>query len=78
MNVREIIELWLREHGYDGLCGDDSFGEGCGCVIGDLMPCDSSGLKCKPGYKITCNKECGGKYDGCLGLYKNSKCPETE
>jgi hypothetical protein len=46
MNVKEIIEEWLKVHGYDGLCC-----ENCGCIIGDLMPCGSDQSECKPGWK---------------------------
>jgi hypothetical protein len=34
--VREIVDEWLRDNGYDGLAGDD-----CGCIVGDLFPCES-------------------------------------
>lgn len=46
MNTREIIEDWLKENCYDGLCYPDE----CGCQIGDLMPCDSYCGHCRPGY----------------------------
>ena len=55
MTVDEILESWLKEHGYDGLIGDE-----CGCEIGDLVPCDCWPSDCQPGYK----HECPGK-DGC-------------
>uniref|UniRef100_A0A6M3IWN5 Uncharacterized protein n=1 Tax=viral metagenome TaxID=1070528 RepID=A0A6M3IWN5_9ZZZZ len=29
MTVVKILEEWLREHGYDGLCSDE-----CGCALG--------------------------------------------
>jgi hypothetical protein len=48
MTVREIIEAYLKEHGYDGLCDDE-----CGCSIDDLMEC-CSGF-CEPGYKVPCD-----------------------
>ncbi len=56
MNVKEIVEKYLKENGYDGL-----FHEGdCGCEVGDLAPCDGSALDCEPGYKIDgCSSECG-------------------
>ena len=58
MNIKEILETWLKDHGYDGLVSDC---EECACKIGDLAPCDCSFLDCKPGYEIPC--ACGG---GCL------------
>lgn len=49
MNVRGIVEQWLRQHGYDGLCTED-----CYCELNDLMPCGESGTYCEPGYKVPC------------------------
>lgn len=46
MTVRQILEEWLKAHGYDGLCTT-----GCGCRIGDLMACDECPDNCEPGYK---------------------------
>ena len=34
ITVKEIVIAYLREHGLDGLCGDE-----CGCPIDDLFPC---------------------------------------
>jgi len=58
MTVKEIVEEYLDENGYDGLYSDDScFGEdACGCRSDDLFPCDDmenwgNPARCKPGYK---------------------------
>ncbi len=49
MTVKEIIEKYLKENGFDGLFNSD--GE-CGCLLDDFMPCDSGGVQdCEPGYK---------------------------
>jgi hypothetical protein len=48
MELREIVESWLEEHGYDGLVYSDIE---CGCCLGDLMPCGSPGIGCEAGYK---------------------------
>ena len=48
MNGKEIIQDWLKEHGYDGLCLPD---DDCGCVIDDLVPCDSDPCLCRAGKK---------------------------
>jgi hypothetical protein len=45
MNVKEIIEKYLVDNGYDGLCGDE-----CGCAIGDLRPCDGPNEDCVPAF----------------------------
>ncbi len=48
MNVKEIIQKYLKANEFDGLFED---GE-CGCLIDDLAPCGSDALlDCKPGYK---------------------------
>lgn len=58
MAVKEIVEQWLREHGYDGLCTYD-----CGCRLDDLMPCAGGGYapvdadaiaECVPGHLRRC------------------------
>jgi hypothetical protein len=47
--VRETLADALRAGGYDGLSGG-----GCGCFIGDLIPCSDCDRDCTPGYKHTC------------------------
>lgn len=48
MDVREIIQQYLQNCGYDGLYNSE--GE-CACEIGDIAPCESLSLDCKAGYK---------------------------
>lgn len=48
-NVQEIVELYLKLHGFDGLCCD-----GCGCFLEDLMPCMENAVRCEPGFKVAC------------------------
>lgn len=36
MNVKMIVEEWLKEHEFDGLCNLDI---PCGCLCGDLIRC---------------------------------------
>jgi len=50
MNVKELVEEYLLNNGYDGLCCDD-----CGCHLGDLMPCEGDIVGCQPAYKKPCN-----------------------
>jgi hypothetical protein len=47
MTVIDIIEDWLREHGYDGLCDPDAE---CGCSIDHVCPCCENCINCQPGY----------------------------
>jgi hypothetical protein len=47
--VSQIIEKYLKEHGFDGLCYPDSE---CGCFLGNLVPCGCPTLKCQPGYRV--------------------------
>jgi hypothetical protein len=46
MTVQEIVKVWLKEHGYDGLCTD-----GCRCGTDDLCPCCGDFQECVPAYK---------------------------
>ena len=54
MNIREIVQDWLKEHGYGGLYCE---GSECGCPIDNLMDCGGpmntwpSITDCHPGYK---------------------------
>ena len=51
-NVREIVEQYLKENGYDGLYNE--IGE-CGCPCDDLMPCDNGGMyECEPAIQHYC------------------------
>ena len=54
---KEIIEMWLKENGYDGLYED---GE-CGCILGDIAPCWSveAMLNCCPGYRQEAPEDSG-------------------
>jgi hypothetical protein len=51
MNVHQIIEKYLADNGYDGLCNPK---RACGCYIDDLFPydydCDPA--QCQPGYNV--------------------------
>ena len=58
--VREILDQWLTEHGYDGL-----YCESCGCETGDLAPCDSSAMDCQAGHKVACDPETCLGYGDC-------------
>ena len=52
MTVKDIIEKYLKENGYDGLAGDE-----CGCGMDDgLAPCESCNIfECVPAYRATCD-----------------------
>lgn len=52
MNVRQMVEKYLKENGFDGLFADVP--GGCGCEIGDLMPCEEPCDVCEAGVKIVC------------------------
>jgi len=49
LDIEEIITAYLVANGFDGLAGDE-----CGCVIGDLFPCDCANPRCVPGYRHDC------------------------
>ena len=57
MAVGDIIEDWLKSHGYGGLVNGYIR---CGCKIGDLYPGGSDCLdinECYPGYEWPCDPE---------------------
>ena len=61
MNVKEIVEKYLKENKYDGLAGDD-----CGCSFDDFMICESNMCQdCVPGYKNLC--------EGCIEISCNAR-----
>ena len=78
MNVKEIVETWLRDNNYDGLCT-----ENCGCALEDLIPCDSPCDLCVPGYRElcfgpdACEKNCGWLYLEC-GWHITTEKPKGE
>ena len=47
MNVIEIVKEYLQKNNYDGLVGD-----GCGCELGDLIPCEGYCEDCEAGHKV--------------------------
>ncbi len=49
MAVEEIIQAWLKEHGFGGLCCSP-----CHCFLGNLlMPHHECGIgSCQPGYRV--------------------------
>jgi len=67
MNIRQIVEKYLRDNGYDGLAGCDS-----GCSLDDLMPCEEPREDCVAGRKVPCAKD-GSDCENCT-----TNCPTTE
>lgn len=58
VNCTDMIVKYLEENGYDGLCEPDNE---CGCLLNDLMPCDSEfAMWCEAGHRVECT--CG---EGC-------------
>jgi len=60
MTVKEIIEAYLREHGYDGIYAPE---DECGCHLGDLFPCGGTGEDCIAGYLLPDGMGIGPKVD---------------
>ena len=79
IEVKEIVNKWLIEHGYDGLVND----YGCGCDIHDLIPCcDDYCTTCEAATKTdcsTCAKQDECEQDDCkqpwVMLSGYQKCP---
>ena len=60
MSIREIVEKWLKENGYDGLY---NWSENCACCLDDLFVCGALSGGCEAGMKkMGCSTECG---EGC-------------
>ena len=55
MNVKEIVEKYLTDGHFDGLCNVDLE---CGCVIGDLFPCGEYFAECEPGHRRIKDDSC--------------------
>ena len=52
MTTREILYLYLVQHGYDGLCSGE-----CGCDLNDLFACcGECSAYCHPAYKFDCDR----------------------
>jgi hypothetical protein len=51
--VQGTLDSAIKAGGYEGLSGI-----GCGCFVGDLIPCSDCDRDCTPGYKHTCSM-CG-------------------
>ena len=49
MTVRDVVYLYLLQHGHDGLCSGD-----CGCDLRDLMACEGPIDLCEPARKADC------------------------
>lgn len=41
ITAKEILVAYLKEHGFDGLCGDE-----CGCGVDDIAPCYEYNMAC--------------------------------
>ena len=50
MDVKSIVQSYLKENGFDGLVQRGM----CGCAIDDLAPCDHLYGNCETGYKGPC------------------------
>ena len=67
MNVKEIVQKYLAEHGFAGLAGND-----CGCGADDLMPCDNVSYDCVTAKRKLCinchtvDCEFRNESDGCF------------
>ena len=63
MTVKDIVTKYLKDNGYDGLCGD-----ACGCGLDNLFPCELNDggyySGCEPAYKQTNPYDGGRIYNG--------------
>jgi len=56
-DVWMMVEKYLRDNGYDGLCNED----GCACEVDNLYICCEPSFNCEAGYKHPC--DCCGDHD---------------
>lgn len=74
IEVIDIIEEYLYENKYDGLCN-----EGCGCSKDNLAPCGEIQGDCMPAYKWICDPEnCNQPGENCDLMSKGDFCYRTE
>jgi hypothetical protein len=82
MTVKEIVTNYLKENGYDGLCGND-----CECLLDDLLLCDDAYEDyCEPAYRYEyltdeeadcskCDSNCYSNYDQIMLPVIKTDCP---
>jgi hypothetical protein len=64
INVRQIVEKYLKDNGYDGLFSEYE----CACSFDDFMPCSGTNdmlHECEAGHKFPC--DCG-EHDYHIGI----------
>jgi hypothetical protein len=49
MNANEIVEKYLKDNRYDGLCNQRLK---CGCCVDNLFPCEANVSQCRAGHKL--------------------------
>ena len=65
-NVEEIMIEYLKKNKYDGLVANDPI---CGCLLGDLAPCDEMKTDCTPGYDTSCEVVGCDDTINCIGFH---------
>lgn len=54
MNVKEIVDKYLVDNGFEGLFNAD---DECACEICDLAPCGAMNEECAAGYRVPCDAD---------------------
>jgi hypothetical protein len=62
MNTKYIINNYLKDNGYDGLC---SLKKACSCRVDDLFICGSIPSDCRAGYTVKIGPYIGGWVISC-------------
>lgn len=62
MTIKDIIEKYLKDNGFDGLAGDE-----CGCGVDDIFPCSEFCGQCEPAKYVKC--------EDCLKEDEGEGCP---
>jgi len=75
MTVKKIVEQYLIEHEFEGLCNGNNE---CGCGIDDLFPCGLDGThNCKAALKTVCDG-CDEFGDYCYTTDPSRSCWNTD
>lgn len=68
MNLKQIVQKYLEENNYAGLCSGE-----CGCSKDDLFPCDMPGNDCMAALWKPCN-DCNRDPGECYGDGNSKGC----
>ncbi len=72
MTAKEIVSKYLQDNGFDGLANPGECNEGC--ILSDLLPCDSMTVYCEPAYRTKTPTDSRMDYGMVTEKPKDEKC----